>query len=98
MDERESQPMISRESLAYELRGRLNELADATGKVHLSVRWEPRPQIVRVGACLENYTLDSRNAVLDRLLAFEHDHADEFGLEFDIIPLEGVQDDEFAEV
>ena len=76
----------------------MDDVGDATGKVHLSVRWEPGPQIVRVGACIDNYTWETRMQVLERLLAFERDHADEFALEFDIVPLEPVQSDDFAEV
>ncbi len=90
--------MISAENLKYELSGRLHELASVTGKTHLSVRWEPQARIVRVGACLEEYNWDSREAVLKRLLAFEADHFDELALEFDIIPLHAVRDESFAEV
>lgn len=89
--------MISAETLKYELTGRLQDLAEVTGKTHLSVRWEARAQIARVGACLEEYNWDSRMAVLERLLKFEREHADELALEFDIIPLEAVRDDKFAE-
>lgn len=36
-------------------------------------------------------------SVLKALLDFERDHADELAIEFDIIPLESVRDEEFAE-
>lgn len=87
--------MITADSLKYELVGRFADLS--VGKTHLSVRYEPGPRIVRVGACIERYDWDNRMATIQSLLDFERDHRDEFALEFDVIPLESVQDDEFAE-
>lgn len=88
-------PMITAESVRYELVGRFEELD--LGKTHLSVRYEPGPRIVRVGACLERYDWDNRMAAIEALATFERDHADEFALEFDVIPLEAVRDEDFAE-
>jgi hypothetical protein len=89
--------MITDESLKFEIEGRLQPLAHDTGKTHISVRWEPGPRIVRVGACIHHYTSETRMAVLETLLKFEEDHADEWALEFDVVPLEAVHDEEFAE-
>lgn len=89
--------MITADTLRFELDGRLQPLVQETGKTHLSVRWEPGPRIVRVGACIDRYTWEARMLVLEALLAFEEAHADEWALEFDIFPLESVQDEEFAE-
>lgn len=89
--------MITVETLRFELDGRLQPLAQETGKTHISVRWEPGARIVRVGACIDRYSWESRMLVLNALLKFEEDHADEWALEFDIVPLEAVQDEEFAE-
>jgi hypothetical protein len=36
-------------------------------------------------------------ATIGRLLAFEADHADEFAVEFDVVPLAAVNDESFAE-
>lgn len=88
--------MTSRSSLQYELEGRFNGLPAEVGKHHLSVRWEAAPQVVRVGAMIENYDWETRMAVLRILRAFERDHADEFAVEYDIVPLEAVTD-AFAE-
>lgn len=88
--------MPSRQSLQFELEGRFNDLDPQVGKHHLSVRWEPTPQIVRVGAMIEHYDWDNRLAVLKLLRAFESDHADDFAVEYDILPIEAVTDD-FAE-
>lgn len=87
--------VITRETIRYELEGRLAGLS--VGKTHLSVRYEPAPRIARVGACLHEYNWDNRMAVLESLLSFEQDHADEFAVEFDIVPLEAVADEAFAE-
>lgn len=84
----------TRENLLYELTARF---ADASGKVHLSLRWEPGPRIVRVGACLDDYSWGSREQAIETLLRFEADHADEFALEFDVVPLDAVNDEAFAE-
>ncbi|SDI79870.1 hypothetical protein SAMN05444157_0212 [Frankineae bacterium MT45] len=88
--------VISTATLQYELEGRFAKLEIET-KNHVSIRWEPAPAIVRVGFMLDDYTWENRLSVLEMLLAFERDHADEFALEFDIVPLEPVQSDEFAE-
>lgn len=88
-------PMVTSESITFELRGRLADLE--VGKTHLSVRYEPGPRIVRVGAAIDTYTWDTRAAVLDRLLEFEDAHADEFAVDFDIIPLGPVSDPTHAE-
>lgn len=87
--------MISKETIRYELEGRFADLG--VGKTHMSVRYEPAPRIARVGACLANFTWENRMAALEALLQFESDHADEFAVEFDIVPLEAVVDEAFAE-
>lgn len=88
--------MISPDTLQFELAGRVTDLG-LDSKHHISVRWEPGPAIVRVGLMINEYTWDNRMRVLEMLLAFERDHADEFAVEFDIVPLAPVQDEEFAE-
>jgi hypothetical protein len=94
--EQEGTRMISVQTLHYELVGRVADLGLGT-KHHISVRWEAGPAIVRVGLMIDEYNWDNRMKVLAMLLSFERDHADEFALEFDILPLEPVQSDEFAE-
>lgn len=89
--------MISNETLRYEIAGRLDELEAELGKVHLSVRWEPGPRIARVGACIEAFDWENRMAVIATLLEFEQAHADELALEFDVIPLDAVNDERFVE-
>lgn len=89
--------MISSETLRYELAGRLEELDVELGKTHLSVRWESAPRIARVGACIEAFNWENRMAVISTLLDFEQAHADELALEFDVIPLESVNDERFVE-
>ena len=89
--------MITADTLKFELDGRMQPLLQETGKTHLSVRWEPGARIVRVGACIDHYTWETRMLVLEALLKFEEAHADEWALEFDIFPLESVQNEEFAE-
>ena len=89
--------MISNETLRYEIAGRLDELDADLGKLHLSVRWESSPRIARVGACIEAFTWENRMAVIGALLEFERAHADELALEFDVIPLEAVNDERFIE-
>jgi hypothetical protein len=84
----------TRGNLLYELTARF---ADVTGKAHLSLRWEPGPRIVRVGACLDDYTWETRQVAIETLLKFESDHSDEFALEFDVVPLEAVNDEAFVE-
>lgn len=88
--------MISPSTLQFELAGRVAELGLDT-KNHISVRWEPGPAIVRVGLMIDDYTWDNRMRAIEMLLAFERDHADEFAIEFDILPLAPAQSDEFAE-
>lgn len=90
--------MINVETLKFELHGRLDELLPSVGKTHVSVRWEPLARIVRVGVSIDEYGWDHRMAVLQRLLAFEAAHSDEFAIEFDIIPLVAIENDSFAEV
>jgi hypothetical protein len=87
--------MAVRENVTHELTGRFKDLD--LGKTHLSVRWEPGPRIVRVGACIENYDWEHREAVIDALLEFEDSHDGEFAVEFDVIPHGAVTDPEFAE-
>ncbi len=90
--------MISQQTLHYELIGRFEKLLGDLGKTHLSVRWESGPRIVRVGACIDRYTWDTRMLAIKALLDFETAHADEFAVEFDVVPLAPVQDDEYVEV
>lgn len=87
--------MITTDTLKCELEGRLKALD--VGKQHVSVRCEPGPAIVRTGVMIEEYDWDNRTHILRSLLAFEADRADEFALEFDIIPLDAVIDESFAE-
>lgn len=89
--------VITSENLKFELSGRLRKLDNDLGKTHLSVRWEPGPKIARMGVCVETYNWDTRMAVIQVLLDFERDHADELAVEFDVIPLESVNDEQFAE-
>ncbi|HQZ00845.1 MAG TPA: hypothetical protein PKV13_12085 [Propionicimonas sp.] len=85
-------------SLQYELESRLNgDAAEHVGKFHVSVRWEPLPAVARVGAMIENYDWDNRMRTLRVLRAFEADHAEDFALEYDIIPLEAVTDEAFVD-
>lgn len=88
--------MAMRENVEFELAGRFKDLG--VGKTHLSVRYEPQAQVVRVGACIADYTWDNREVVLDALLDFEASHEGEFSLEFDIIPLEAVTDPDYASI
>ncbi len=88
--------MTAVQSLQFELRGRFDAISDVS-KSHLSVRWESAARIVRVGACIFPYSWATRLVALESLLVFERDHADEFAVEFDIIPLASVNDPEFAE-
>lgn len=87
--------MLTLEGITAELEERLVALPT---KFHLSVRWEPAPGIVRVGVCLHEYTWENREAVIDRLLAFEDAHAGDVAVEFDIFALEDVNTAGFAEV
>lgn len=86
------------DTLKFELHGRLDELLPQVGKTHISVRWEPTSRIVRVGVCIDDYTWEHRMVVLERLLAFEADHRDDFALEFDIVPLAAVEEPNFSAV
>ena len=89
--------MPSIESLRYELDGRFRDVESEIGKYHLSVRWESMSKIARVGVCIENFTWDTRMLLVERLVRFQQDHIADFALEFDVIPLESVRDEEFAE-
>ena len=89
--------MVSASTLQYELAGRFQGIAKDAGKLHLSVRWEPVPRIARVGAMLEHYDWNNRMSAIRVLRDFEREHADEFALEYDIVPLEAVLDESFAE-
>ncbi|WP_322544474.1 hypothetical protein U2G91_17205 [Rhodococcoides fascians] len=95
--EQEGEHVTSVETIRFELQGRLREIEDEIGKLYLSIRWESMARIVRVGACIDIFNWDTRMAVLERLVAFQRDHADEFAVEFDIVPLHAVSDEEFAE-
>lgn len=87
--------MLTYDTIKADIEGRL---VDLPTKNHLSVRWEPAPGICRVGVCLHEYTWDTRDQVIDRLLAFEDAHIGEVALEFDIFSLEDVNTMGFAEV
>lgn len=89
--------MVNVDTLRFEVDGRLRDIESHLGKTHLSIRWEPMARIARVGVCIQNYTWEIRMEVLERLVQFELDHADDFAVEFDIIPLDAVRDEEFAE-
>ena len=89
--------MISAETLRYELEGRVAEAASSLGKTHLSVRWEPAPRIARVGWMLDHYDWDSRMEAIRLLRRFEREHTDEFAIEYDVVPLEPVLDEAYAE-
>jgi hypothetical protein len=84
------------ENVKFELGGRFKNLD--LGKSHISVRYEAAPRLVRVGACITNYTWEVRESVIDALLDFEESHADDFDVEFDVIPIDGVIDESYAEV
>jgi hypothetical protein len=92
------EPMISVETLQFELHGRLDDLLPTTGKTNISVRWEPVARIARVGVSIDEYTWEHRMQVLERLLDFERAHKDDLAMEFDIIPLMAIEDESFAEV
>jgi hypothetical protein len=89
--------MPSVDTLRFEVDGRLRDIESRVGKTHLSIRWEPMARIARIGACIENYTWETRMDVLERLVRFQLDHADDFVIEFDIVPLDAVRDENFAE-
>ncbi len=88
--------MAIRENVAFELEGRLKPLT--LGKKHISVRYEPDTRIVRVGACIADYSWETRDQVIDVLLDFEDSHEGEFAVEFDVVPLEAVVDPQYAEI
>ncbi len=88
---------ITPETLRADLAARFSEAVGQIGKYHLSVRWESAPKIVRVGVMIEQYTWESRMLAIETMLAFDRDNANTFAVEFDIVPLEAVQSDEFAE-
>lgn len=90
--------MVAITTLKGELESRFDAAAGTFGKRYISVRWEPGPKIVRVGACLDDLTWDTRMKAIETILAFERDHADEFAVDFDVIPLSAVADDTFADV
>jgi hypothetical protein len=91
----EESAMAVVENVKFELGGRFKDLD--LGKTHISVRYEPTPRLVRVGACITNYSWEARESVVDVLLDFEESHADDFAVEFDVIPLDGVNDDLYDE-
>src|SRR5687767_4268224 len=80
------------------LKGELDDALRTLGKYHLSVRWEPGPQIARVGVCVDDYSWNVREEVLRRVLAVEQAHAAELAIEVDIVPLDNVNTTGFAEV
>jgi hypothetical protein len=47
---------------------------------------------------MTGYGRDTRDAVIDRLLAFEADHELDQAVEFDVLPLEAVKDAHNAEI
>lgn len=82
-------------NIKYELEGRFAE--SGIGKSHLSVRYESGARVARVGACLDDYTWESRKSAIAIMTQFERDHATEFAVEFDIVPLGAVNDEAFAD-
>ena len=87
--------MLTYDAIKADIEGRL---MDVPTKKHVSVRWEPAPGICRVGVCLHEYTWETRDQVIDRILAFEDAHIGEVAVEFDIFSLEDVNTVGFAEV
>ena len=79
----------------FELEGRFAKTD--IGKTHLSVRHEPGARIVRVGACLHDFNWENRMKAIETILAFEDDHRDDFAVDFDVVPLDSVNDEHFAE-
>ena len=73
-----------------------DRLLDMSVKKHVSVRWEPGSGICRVGVMLHEYTWETRDEVLRRLLAFEEAHGEELAVEVDIFPLEAATSAEYA--
>ena len=91
----EESAMAVVENVKFELEGRFEGLD--LGKRHISVRYEPGPRLVRVGACIANYTWETQESVMDALLDFEESHADDFAVEFDVIPIDGITDQLYDE-
>ncbi|WP_030526593.1 hypothetical protein [Phycicoccus jejuensis] len=89
--------MMTAETIKYELEGRVLDLGESVGKRHVSVRWEPAPRIVRVGLMIEHYDWDNRMEAIRLLRSFERAHVDEFAVEYDIVPLEAVTNEAYAE-
>ena len=89
--------VVEVDTLKFEVHRRIDDLLPTTGKNHVSVRWEPQARIVRLGVMIDNYTWDNRMVVLDRLLEFEAEHKNDFALEFDIVELQAVEDEAFAD-
>ena len=92
---RASARVLTYDTIKADIEGRLT---DVPTKKHVSVRYEPAPGIVRVGVCLHDYNWDTRDAVIDRLLAFEDAHTGAVAVEFDIFSLDDVNTVGFAEV
>lgn len=88
--------MITTQTLTDELHGLLERSLNA-GKMHVSVRWEPLPAVVRLGLMIEHYTWDARMDAISALTEFERVHSDDFAVEYDIVPLEAVTNLEYAE-
>lgn len=89
--------MITAESISFELDGRFDHLNEEVGKTHVSVRWEPAPRIVRLGVMLDRYDWDTRMTAVKAVREFEAAHWDEYAVEYDILPLDSVTDESFAE-
>lgn len=87
--------MATISALQNELKGRFSDVP--LNKSHISIRFEPGPGIVRLGACIDPYDWQTRRSILDRIIEFEDDHTDDFAVEFDIVPLAPVVDREYAE-
>lgn len=90
----EGDAMSVAENVRYELDGRLTEAG--LGKRHVSVRFEPGPRIIRAGVALANYSWETRMVAIEALVALEDGHEDEFAVEFDVIPLEALNDADHA--
>lgn len=86
--------MATVDVLKSELEERLSDLGT---KKHVSVRYEPGPHIARVGVAVADYTWATRDRVIDVMLAFEDAHSEDLAVEFDVIPLEAMNDATFAQ-
>lgn len=73
-----------------------DRLLDIDMKKHVSVRWEPGSGICRVGVMLHEYSWETRDEVLRRVLEFEDAHGDDLAVEVDIFPLEAATSAEYA--